>query len=607
MSLKDDIKTLQAALIPDNITGDVSPKDVRDALALTLDNLSNLGSNYYGTVIPTSPAIAGVAEGATVLPTADGVYTNFNSLERNNELCVFVYESTTWVKKVVQVDTFADEVLDVSGSTVVTTNSLRLLNGVSVDIEATATGDNIEVYFIKEDTTAVYYGKVTPTARRVVLTEDYVSVRYFSSGGIITSGTATVLNKVTIIDENIDLLNTQVERIMDEVLDMSGSSVVSKNSDRLLSGSTVAVEATHSLSASMTIYLQKPDLSFVSYGYVTSKTKDIILIEDYILIRYYSTSGIITGSATILSDLTMVESEASSANNLGISDPQRLLVLGDSYSAGSPVWLNDLISKLPNNSEYISLGVIGATVKDKFTDRVTYPYTSRPVSSVSTGNLNTLSCQFEKLERLMAGVDLDPGEEQIYTAPSEYPTIIILEGGMNDTDDSQVNEDLYIDQILEVVQAYRRKSSQAVGEAIVADVAVLPNIESINRTIFGGAYRYLADKLITLFPDAIVFITTCSPINYFTADFITENTNIARQQRKFADMISLPVIDWHANVRFNHINVKALGTGTAEDPYVYDQTSDARLSYDGLHPNPTGSLYFSNVAYNAIKNMITKY
>jgi len=99
MSLKDDIKTLQAALIPDNITGDVSPKDVRDALALTLDNLSNLGSNYYGTVIPTSPAIAGVAEGATVLPLENGTYTNFNNLIISEELCVFEYSGGNWTKK----------------------------------------------------------------------------------------------------------------------------------------------------------------------------------------------------------------------------------------------------------------------------------------------------------------------------------------------------------------------------------------------------------------------------------------------------------------------------------------------------------------------------
>lgn len=105
MSLKDDIKTLQAALMPDNINGDVSPKDVRDALALPLDNLSNLGSNYYGTVIPTDTAPIGVEEGATLLPTVDGHYPNHNGLIKNNDLCVFVYTSGGWVKKPISINT----------------------------------------------------------------------------------------------------------------------------------------------------------------------------------------------------------------------------------------------------------------------------------------------------------------------------------------------------------------------------------------------------------------------------------------------------------------------------------------------------------------------
>jgi|GEM_PF-6212068 len=99
MSLIDDIKTLYGNLLPDNDNNEISPEDLRDSLDLILDNLTNIGSNYYGAIVPGSPVIVGVEENATVLPLEDGIYSNFGGLKKDNELCVFVYESATWVKK----------------------------------------------------------------------------------------------------------------------------------------------------------------------------------------------------------------------------------------------------------------------------------------------------------------------------------------------------------------------------------------------------------------------------------------------------------------------------------------------------------------------------
>lgn len=101
MSLKDDVQDLvDIRLKIANGNNETSAQDVSDSIALVLDNLSNLGSNYYKTVIPTDAAIAGVAEGATVLPIQDGVYVNYNNLERSSELCIFVYASGNWIKRV---------------------------------------------------------------------------------------------------------------------------------------------------------------------------------------------------------------------------------------------------------------------------------------------------------------------------------------------------------------------------------------------------------------------------------------------------------------------------------------------------------------------------
>lgn len=64
-------------------------------------NKIDTGANYVGDILPNSPAVSNPFEGATVLPLTDGTYSSFNNLTRDNELCIFVYESSTWVKKTI--------------------------------------------------------------------------------------------------------------------------------------------------------------------------------------------------------------------------------------------------------------------------------------------------------------------------------------------------------------------------------------------------------------------------------------------------------------------------------------------------------------------------
>lgn len=54
MSLVDDIKALQANLIPDNTNNEISPKDVRDAEALSLDNWRQISEEETGDVFDFS-------------------------------------------------------------------------------------------------------------------------------------------------------------------------------------------------------------------------------------------------------------------------------------------------------------------------------------------------------------------------------------------------------------------------------------------------------------------------------------------------------------------------------------------------------------------------
>ena len=90
----------------------------------------DLGANFVGHIDLTTAAITPF-EGATVTPDEDGVYPNYNSLERKNELCNFIYTSGAWVKKIIKSDISNDNKL-------FTSNSLELVtithNDPSVDV-----------------------------------------------------------------------------------------------------------------------------------------------------------------------------------------------------------------------------------------------------------------------------------------------------------------------------------------------------------------------------------------------------------------------------------------------------------------------------------------
>ena len=126
-----------------------------------------------------------------------------------------------------------------------------------------------------------------------------------------------------------------------------------------------------------------------------------------------------------------------------------LLILGDSYSELG-TWVEAMKQKL-GGANIVNLGVSSASLKDREADRTAHPYCSRPSSADNSGNRNTVSCQIEKLKRLMAGNDLDEGEQPLYQNESDYPDIIIIEGGMNDTYDSDETVATYAEQFVTYV------------------------------------------------------------------------------------------------------------------------------------------------------------
>ena len=278
----------------------------------------------------------------------------------------------------------------------------------------------------------------------------------------------------------------------------------------------------------------------------------------------------------------------------------KVLILGDSYSQNNGPWVRGMQEWL-NITSLVNLGVSSCSVKDKYQDRNTYPYTSRPVQANSTGNLNTLGCQIEKLKRLMAGTDLDSGENKIYETEDEYPNVIIIEGGMNDSFDSDEKEKTYYAQFeKEVSGVYIQQSSSK--EATQGTCYIQTPIDEVDRTCYAGAYRYVVESLLTLFPKAQIFITTCSGLGYWNGSVVEKRYRTAVQQRKCANLCAATVIDWSAEGQISSILTHPQGSGTHKDPYIWGQcTLPNADSGDLMHPNTKGGKKYGHLAALVIK------
>lgn len=340
-----------------------------------------------------------------------------------------------------------------------------------------------------------------------------------------------------------------------------------------------------------------------AYGYVSKNSPVLKLkaIADETAVRcFMHVNGDKTSQSVTVTVRELGIQETLNSSTSENDRQYKVLILGDSYSQNNGPWVKGMQEWL-NITSLVNLGVSSCSVKDKYQDRNTYPYTSRPVQANSTGNLNTLGCQIEKLKRLMAGTDLDSGENKIYETEDEYPNVIIIEGGMNDSFDTDEKEKTYYAQFEKAVSGvYIQQSSSK--EATQGTCYIQTPIDEVDRTCYAGAYRYVVESLLTLFPKAQIFITTCSGLGYWNGSVVEKRYRTAIQQRKCANLCAATVIDWSAEGQISSILTHPQGSGTQEDPYIWGQcTLPNADSGDLMHPNTKGGKKYGHLAALVIK------
>lgn len=173
------------------------------------------------------------------------------------------------------------------------------------------------------------------------------------------------------------------------------------------------------------VYGSTNGINFLLYGnkgsgnqFIMSKVSQderfpslFVLDADYISFMTYSNNATITSSSMkVQSEFSNLRSDVDRVQSivytLEFSKECRVVYIGNSYSEMAR-WITAFESMV-NVKEKLNLGISSADLKDIESDRVQYPYTSRPFNGIlgsdgTEGNLNVFSCQVEQLKRMKQG------------------------------------------------------------------------------------------------------------------------------------------------------------------------------------------------------------
>lgn len=465
---------------------------------------------------------------------------------------------------------------------ITTTNQLNITDiylkkGVEISFKVApiTAGSSFGLFLFRADGTNVAMGTATHTTyTNYTLLEDFVYMRFFNNSN--SNGFTGFLKHNSSIFDLIDVNSININK---NNIDINGESKTATSngnqralpieSNYLKAGTTISYGVFSAQNnADFNIFLFRPDNSTLLIKKSINKYTEIILTEDFTKINFYNN---IDSTAF---NINLIVHGASNK----IKVPIKTLVIGDSYAAQER-WVNEVNNYIGFDS-ILNLGVGSASLRDRETDRSTYPYTSRPLNS-QNDNLNVFASQIEKLKRLIAGTDLDAGEVQAYPNIKDHPNLILIEGGTNDVDgDNSTIEATYQAQFIEVLT--NKWATISGGAASQRTVYTSPNITGINRTSFAGSMRNLYEELYTLFPNAKILWITPTNLTYGTGNNYLSREK-SRQIELSASYLGTPVVNWSKEGNVTFLNNLPTGSGTEADPY--NLSAEGLDTNDLLHPN----------------------
>ena len=611
MSNYNSLKTTIDANIKQNGRQEITGQILNSVLNQMVTTLG-AGYQFMGVATPTNPGTAQTPDYKCFYHAATpGTYTNLGSLVVNEKEMALLAYSSQWYKMTTSIVYEKDYDITSTSRSVwsPSVGDWYLVRNTSENAR------NIQIYLHKNSGEDVHVGTISKGQTIAFQIPNEVQYINFYSGVAgfsfhITNGFGTLI-EIEKVKMSIDDIDTQVDVLSSKIDDfgtlnkIAYSIAATSQSIWSISEGTICTIENTSTSKIIRVYLHTTDGKDILMG--SCADNEVVTFKMPSGVQYinvYCASGNFSfnfiRSTGLISLAYMDTFKVREIEKYWRILPQRnILILGDSFSIWGNRWFQYMAEKLKASVK--TLAVSSASLKDKYQDRETYPYTSRPSEADNSGNLNTLSCQVEKLKRLMEGTDLDPGETQWYSNPEDYPNIIIIEGGLNDSYDEPSVEETYYSQMETLVENVKIKRTST-SPIETGNCGIKTPIENVNRTCFAGAYRYLIESLSDIFPNAQIFIVTTPNLGYRTTTPTEIRCRQAEQQRKCGCIFSVPVIDWNRNCQINTIDNYPPGDGTTDNPYLYGEgtgLSDSD-SDDLLHPNERGGKKLGRVAANAI-------
>lgn len=191
------------------------------------------------------------------------------------------------------------------------------------------------------------------------------------------------------------------------------------------------------------------------------------------------------------------------------------------------------------------------------------------------------------------------GEETPVFQNGSYPHIIIIEGGKNDSPDSEEYIQGYEGQILtKKTEVY---TTQYGGTPTLGTAYIKTPKEEVNRLSFLGALRVIVEELHELFPKSLFLVVGGANLNYGSSDINSDKIK-DEQLHLAARFLSIPYVSWFSDGYCNRLFNPIKGNGSQENPY--NTSSATEDTTDSMHPNDNGGLKLAIPVAEKISSMI---